>query len=282
MMDFLTFAKLNGFILEYVYPSNNIKRCATEAHPRSSNGAYFWDGTKGWVRDWSSGEGMQFYKSDAVIDKYKEIVVREQERLSTERKHKKAADDAKKIIADCKPNKHYYLSAKGFRELRGLVFEDETSEDTLVIPMRDYYTNEVIGVQKVKWNGERFEKKMLYGMRGVGAVLFLGDQKSITYYLCEGYATGLSIQAAIHQMRLNACVVVCFSDSNLAHVGSLIFDKNVYIYADNDQSKAGEKAAIKTGHSYVMSDKIGNDANDDMIDFTLAAVIKKIVSFHTH
>jgi putative DNA primase/helicase len=34
------------------------------------------------------------------------------------------------------------------------------------------------------------------------------------------------------------------------------------VFADNDASQAGERAAIATGKPYVMSDVVGEDAND--------------------
>jgi putative DNA primase/helicase len=148
--------------------------------------------------------------------------------------------------------------------------------------MRNFFNNELLGVQKIRWERDHYNKKMLYGMRSKGAVLFLGNPGSIKYYLCEGYSTGLSIFKAIQAMKLDACVVVCFSANNMVYIASLIFDKYAFIYADNDVSQTGENAAKSTGLPYIMSDKLGNDANDDMLDFGIMKVQQKIINVALH
>jgi putative DNA primase/helicase len=98
-------------------------------------------------------------------------------------------------------------------------------------------------------------------MRAKGAVLRLGNQRAKETFLCEGYATGLSIELALRRLRLNASVLVCFSDSNMAHVATMIVGP-AFVVADNDASQAGEKAARKTCFPWAMSERVGEDAND--------------------
>jgi putative DNA primase/helicase len=102
---------------------------------------------------------------------------------------------------------------------------------------------------------------MAFGMRARGAVLRLGSKAAQEAFLCEGYATGLSIELALRRLRLNASVIVCFSDSNMAYVAPLVKGR-AFVFADNDVSLAGERAATKTGLPYCMSDVVGEDAND--------------------
>ena len=80
--------------------------------------------------------------------------------------------------------------------------------------------------------------------------------------LCEGYATGLSIDRALQQMRLRATVLVCFNDSNMINIAKLTKGARRYVFADNDKSGAGERAAVATGLNYCMSPVEGEDAND--------------------
>ena len=56
-MNFIDFARTHGVDINptRLYPSDKIKRCPTLAKPRSDNGAYYWDGRRGWVMDWSGG-----------------------------------------------------------------------------------------------------------------------------------------------------------------------------------------------------------------------------------
>lgn len=63
-------------------------------------------------------------------------------------------------------------------------------------------------------------------------------------------------------MRLNASVLVCFSDSNMVHVASLLTKGKRLVFADNDKSGAGERAARETGLRFCMSPNVGEDAND--------------------
>lgn len=170
----------------------------------------------------------------------------------------RAAAEAKRTLEQCRPSTHPYLIEKGLSSALALV-----RGPTLIVPMYDFLTRELLGTQRIDWaaDEQRWVKKMAWGMRMKGAVLWLGQPKAQEAFLCEGLATGLSIDLALRRLRLNAAVVVCFNDANLAYVGSLIKGR-AFVFADNDESKAGETAAIKTGMPYCMSEVEGEDAND--------------------
>jgi putative DNA primase/helicase len=97
-------------------------------------------------------------------------------------------------------------------------------------------------------------KKFLPGGKASGSVFVLGSGMQ-TYY-CEGYATGLSIRAALRSMYSTARVVVCFSAANLAKVAV-----NGFVVADHDESNTGRIYAEKTRLPYWMPPEVG-DAND--------------------
>jgi putative DNA primase/helicase len=189
------------------------------------------------------------------------------------RAYRAAADAAQKVIEQCELKTHYYLNSKGLPDVLALV-----SDLTLIVPMRNLETNQLQGMQSIDWIPEerRWEKKMQFGMRAKGAVLRLGNQRAKEAFLCEGYATGLSIELALRRLRLNASVLVCFSDSNMAHVAPLISGR-AFVIADNDVSLAGERAAIKTGLAWGMSPIAGEDANDLHQRAGLAALCKLII-----
>ncbi|MFB9242381.1 PriCT-2 domain-containing protein [Massilia antarctica] len=180
------------------------------------------------------------------------------EEACKQRGYRQAAAHAQRLIGSCLMTTHYYLNAKGLPDALALVADTQ-----LVVPMRCMETNALRGAQTIEWiPGERrWDKKMAPGMRARGAVLRLGNQRAQETFLCEGYATGLSIELAARRMRLNACVLVCFSDSNMVHVAPMVTGR-AFVIADNDASQAGEKAAIKTALPYRMSDVVGEDAND--------------------
>lgn len=190
-----------------------------------------------------------------------------------ERGYQEAAVRAQSLINACETKTHYYLNAKGLPEAVGLV-----ADGVLVVPMRNAQTNALHGAQTIEWLPEsrEWEKKMIFGMRAKGAVLRLGDMRAKEAFLVEGYATGLSVEMALRFMRLRACVVVCFSDRNLVHVAPMI-DGRKFVFADNDASGAGLRAAVDAGLPYCMSPEIGEDANDLHARAGLTAVCKKIM-----
>ncbi len=66
---------------------------------------------------------------------------------------------------------------------------------------------------------------------------------------------------ALRQLRLNASVVVCFSAHNLTHVAVAMTGRR-FVFADNDTSGTGQRAAVATGLPWTASPVDGEDAND--------------------
>lgn len=266
-MSFVDFARAHGVEIDpaSLYASERIRRCPTTDKPRSTNGAFFWDGMKGWVFNWSGEARVQWYddpNAKAWTDEEKRAwaIKRRAAAMDVERKNENAALHASMLIRSTVPGPHDYLMRKGLPKVDGLVLPD----GELLVPMRNLATNAIQGAQIIKWFPEemRWEKKMVHGMKAKGAVLRIGSKTAAETILCEGYATGLSIEFAARQMRLNASVLVCFSDSNMVHVASLLDKGKRLVFADNDKSGAGERAARDTGLPYCMSPIEGEDAND--------------------
>jgi putative DNA primase/helicase len=193
---------------------------------------------------------------------------------SRDTEYEKAAQRAYTTLKAAKSAKHDYLHLKGFPDLEGLVLED-----SLLVPMRNVVTNNLQGYQRIFWDeaSRKWEKKMLLGMRARNAVMFMGDRKAEEVWLCEGYATGLSILHALRSVGLKASVVVCFSASNMVAVADQIGGQR-FIFADNDESKTGEKSAIQTELPWTMADTVGFDANDLHKQNGLFAVVGKIMT----
>ena len=63
MSNFIDFARAHGLEIDpgRLYPSDKIRRCGTVEKPRSGNGAYFYDGQRGWVFDWSGAAQTIWY-----------------------------------------------------------------------------------------------------------------------------------------------------------------------------------------------------------------------------
>jgi phage/plasmid primase-like uncharacterized protein len=265
MTDFVTFARAHGVEIHDLIASDRIRRCPTTDKPRSTNGAYFWDGDRGWVFNWSGEAKVQWFEDKNAkpwtdAEKRAWAMKRQISAAEQQRKHENAALRAAVMLGSAVPGVHDYLIRKGLPDTRGLVLPD----GELMVPMRNLGTNELQGAQVIKWLADemRWEKKMLPGMRAKGAVLRLGPPKAPETCFCEGYATGLSIELAARAVRLSVAVMVCFSDSNMVHVAGLVKSGRRYVFADNDKSEAGERAAKETGLNYCMSDQQGEDAND--------------------
>ena len=277
-MRFVDFARAHGLEIRDLYPSDKIRRCGTVDKPRSTNGAYFWDGERGWVFNWAADAKVQWFQDENAKpwteeDKARWKQKRQAANAKQDESHEKAAKRAEEMLSKGQMGEHNYLHLKGFPEVTGIVLDD-----MLLIPMRNVITNKIQGVQTIRWieQDRRYEKKMIYGMKAKGAVFRFGSPQASETFLCEGYATGLSIQKALRSIGLNASVLVCFSANNMEYVAGLVKGKR-YIYADNDVSGAGEKAAKATGLPYCMSDTVGNDANDDHLSKGVFEVCRKIM-----
>jgi len=255
-MTFVEFARAHGVQIDDLRQGNRIYRCGTTEHPRSDNGAYSWDGRRGWVMAWDGEAKAHWY--DDPSDPWTPATKARASKQWPDRaeQYREAARRAQAVLSHCELRPHLYLRIKGFADTLGLV-----SDGKLFVPMRSL-SNALVGYQCIESVEGKWQKKMLHGMRAKGAVLKLGSGPET--WLVEGYATGLAVQAALTQMHMRAAVLVCFSASNLVYVSTMV-EGRVYVAADNDQSQTGEKAAIETGLPWVMPGGVGNDWNDEYV-----------------
>jgi putative DNA primase/helicase len=259
--EFINFAEQWGVEIKSLDVSTKVKRCGTTEHPRSKNGSYMFDGERGWVQAWdgdceihwwddpNKSEPTQAERDDWARRKVARLV--DQEKLWGD-----AAVKSRGLLDSCKLGEHNYLHRKGLGDVLGMV----TPTDDLFVPMRNF-NNEIVGGQRIYWEDMEWKKKYLYGSKPNGAVYRIGPQHATEMVLCEGYATGLSIDKALQSLRLKAAVLVCFNDSNMINIAKLAKGR-CYVFADNDKSEAGEAAAQATGLNYCMSPVVGEDAND--------------------
>jgi putative DNA primase/helicase len=278
--DFISFARGHGVEINpnRFFPSSKIQRCGTTEKPRSGNGAYFWDGERGWVMDWSGEARVVWFDGDrgkpwTAEEKRLWANKRASEASNQERSYQDAANRAETILRSAVQGHHDYLKFKGFEDSRGLVLDGR-----LLVPMRNVVTNKLQGYQSIWWDPDNrlWQKKMMPGMRAKNAVLTLGLRGCEQTWLVEGFATGLSLRAALRSVGLPASVVVAFSAINLVAVADQI-PGDRFVFADNDASQTGEKAAQKTGLPWVMADEVGWDANDLHQKNGLFAVVAKIM-----
>jgi putative DNA primase/helicase len=260
-MTFVDFARTLGLIIDTTPPAGVWRRYPTTDHPRSKNGAAKWMGDIGWVQNHATMVQPATWRADAAAPAVDMAEVNRQAQAHHEQQRRRwvrAAAGAVDLLKSCRVQEHNYLHIKGHGDQRGLVLPD----GALLVPMRHWRTNALAGAQVIRWiDAEtRYDKRMLPGMRAKGAVLRLGSPTAARLWLVEGYATGLSVEAAIGLLRLRDAVVVCFSAGNLMHVAERL--QGSVVFADNDASGAGERAARATGRPWVMSPVVGEDAND--------------------
>ncbi len=247
-MSFVAFARSHGLLIDHAPADGRVHRCRTEAKPRKKNGAFMFDGQSGWVQDWTVHPKAIGYRlqGNAEVRRIDRAALAREERARRDEAARKAAD----IIRRAEFAPHPYLIRKGF-QTPGLVHDGK-----LVVPMRSFerYREQVYSAQLIDEAGE---KKFLPGGRAKGAVYRMGQGHDV--WLVEGYATALSVQAALHSLYRKAEVWVCFSAGNLGFIASQIACR---IFADHDQSGTGQKVAAESGRAWVMSPVVGEDAND--------------------
>lgn len=265
-MEFLDFCRSHGIIIHDYPPAGIWKRFPTEDHPRSKNGAVKFMGTHGFVQNHATSTVVAIWKPDSpVATKTKSVYLASIRQAEDERrKHQQAAiKRAISMLNGSGFSTHPYLIAKGFPEEQGNVIWHE-GKPVLLIPMR--VNGSLVGVQQIDEDGG---KKFLYGQRSNGAT-FTFNNKGMNI-VCEGYATALSVRAALKHMKQRYTLHVCFSAGNMAKVAAGL-ERGIVI-ADNDASGTGQQVAQQIGWPTWMSDRVGEDANDyhqrvGMFEFT--------------
>ena len=259
-MSFVSFARSHGLILDYAEPDSRWHRCATEDKPKKKNGAYLWDGIRGVVKNFATMTDYAAFRDGTKIGRITKNELRARKVIADADKRARQIE-ARRLASDMMKRAstapHPYLATKGFPNEAGLVLDGE-----LLIPMREFSLyKQLNSLQRIAADGS---KLFLPGGKAKGSVFIIGPMMARERWLCEGYATGLSIREALRALYRQASIVVCFSAGNLTHIGRLLkaLKQPAYVMADNDESKAGEQAAKDSGLPWVMPPEVGMDAND--------------------
>jgi putative DNA primase/helicase len=258
-----------GCVLGTIREDDRIYRCATELHPKKRNGSYRTDGSRGWVKNWETGETATWHEAPMPRAPGQRAPPRplpslEQRRKEEDIKAAAAAAVAQRRIASAQVETHPYLERKGFPAMLGLV-----QDCLLLVPARA--DGRIVSLQEIAEDGT---KKNLPGGRMAGASFSIGSGQ--LEILCEGYATGLSIKAALSGLCLPARVTCCFSAANVAALAER--RRHALIVADHDKPVAqfdglgtGEYYARRAGLPWAMPPELG-DANDLHLDAGLPAL----------
>ncbi|TIP49659.1 MAG: hypothetical protein E5X77_10140 [Mesorhizobium sp.] len=230
--------------------------------------------------NWQTGEKVTVGLKDelSAVDRRKIARDIEAEKKKKKERAKAAAAKAQAMIAKAVPSQHPYLATKGFQHERGLVVDasvvrhiggefgsyllpEAGGERALLIPAR--IGSMVSSVQLIWEDGT---KKFLAG----GEMDLASHRISAGAFtwLCEGYATALSLRTALKGLHRSDCILCCFSAYNVLAV-SRSAKKPAAILTDNDKPLiqfgglgTGEYYARQASIPYLMPPQLGDDLND--------------------
>ena len=259
-MDLISYCRAHGILIDHVPPIGQWKRYQTDDHPNKRNGAVKFMGTHAFVQNHAVDSEVSVWKpDDSEVINYTKIARMAQEAdQDRQRKQQEAQDKANRMIKESVFAFHPYLKSKGFPEETGNVWVKDKNK-ILLIPMR--VDNVVVGCQMISEDGD---KKFLLGQRTSDATFVFNNGGDP--YLCEGYATALSLRYALRGLKKKYTIHVCFSAGNLLKVAQ---KTGGMVVADNDESGTGERIAKQTGLPYWMPPDIGFDFNDYHIKYGL-------------
>jgi putative DNA primase/helicase len=253
-MDFITFARLHGIMIDREPMIGKWKRYATEDKPSHKNGSVKFMGDHAFIQNHATMTEIAVWKCEVTsqIDYAKIRRIAQQADDDIKRKQAEAARTAAWMLKESQFAHHPYLAAKGFPDEQGNIY---VKDDVLLllIPMR--VGPHLVGVQVIDPEGK---KKFLFGQRTSNAE-FIWDNKG-PHILCEGYATSLSIRAAMKALKRRYTLHVCFSAGNMEKIAATL--QGGYVVADNDASQTGLNTAKKIGWPYFMPPTEGQDFND--------------------
>jgi putative DNA primase/helicase len=253
--SFLDFARSFGILIDEFPPVGRWLRLPTVDHPRSRNGAVKWMGDHGFVQNHATQTDVAIWKAEGnatAVDRLDLTRIAKVARNSIAAAQRRAAEKAEWILGQCEQMPHRYLANKGFPQAVANVWMTDTGS-LVVIPMRVRGT--IVGCQLIDKRGE---KRFLAGQRTNDAVFVFHNHGPAV--LCEGYATGLSCQAALRALRARYTLIVCFSAQNLKRIAATL--PKGLVVADNDASGTGERVAKETGWPYFLPPEVGQDFND--------------------
>jgi putative DNA primase/helicase len=228
--------------------------------------------------NWQTNEKATVWLQDGLSVKEQRAVAQSvaRSKARAEKDAARAAGMAKDLMAAATLSTHPYLVAKGFRDEQAMVVPaaavratvgdyivPAASMTAILIPARR--RNDVTSAQLIWEDGT---KKFLFGgeMGGASHRIATGAYT----WLCEGYATGLTVRRALKGLKVRATILCCFSASNIVSVARQVSGR-VFIAADNDPIPksnpfnglgTGEHYSRKTGLPFGMPPDVGADFND--------------------
>lgn len=201
----------------------------------------------------------------------------------------RAARIAAQMVETAKQAPHPYFIRKGFQHELGLVLSAQdvsriggdylvAGQSAIVMPAR--IGSRITSAQLIWEDGT---KKFIFGGETGGASHRLATGAET--WLCEGYATGLSLRLALKSLSRQATVLCCFSAANVFAVSRSVQGR-CFIAADNDKpleqfggKGTAEHYADVAGKPFLMPPDVGTDINDMHMKDGIFAVQRLISTF---
>ena len=243
--------------------------------------------------NWQTGQKETVWLKDEMTPVDRRKVAQRIEKDNREKRERaaRAGEIAGKLLAVAEVKAHPYLARKGFpndqahvigaadvARIGGAYLLPEQGKAAVLLPAR--VGNRISSAQLIWEDGT---KKFLAGGEMSSASHRIA--KGAETWLCEGFATSLSIRTALKGLNRSATVLCCFSASNIATVARSI-EGRCFIAADNDKQLeqfgwigTGEHYAKVAGHPYIMPPEIGTDFNDMHAAGGIFAVQKLVAAF---
>lgn len=228
--------------------------------------------------NWQTGEKSTVSLRDGLSAKEQRAVAQSVawSKVKAEKDAARAVGMAQALIGAATLTQHPYLAAKGFRDEQAMVVTASTVREVVgdyIVPSGAHHAiliparraGKVTSAQLIWEDGT---KKFLFGGEMGGASHRIAS--GIYTWLCEGYATGLTVRAALKGLKVRATVLCCFSASNIVAVARQVRGR-VFVAADNDPIPksdpfnglgTGEHYARKTDLPYGMPPHVDTDFND--------------------
>jgi putative DNA primase/helicase len=276
-----------GYPIQDIIPDGALHRFKTDSKDSKESGWYIFfqnHMTKsgqpyfvGLLGNWRTGEKYEYQTQAPLAKEDRDLVRRRIEsakRKVEEEKQKKqfeAKEAAKKVWGSSFEGTTEYCERKMIPKPFGTRVVDHFVNGKMIcVPMRDI-NGELWNLQRIYNDGT---KKFMFGGRVEGMHHTLGDfADSEMIYVCEGFATGVSIHEAIDQP-----VVICFTSHNLITVATELkkkyHDKTIVICGDDDRfneintgrERAEEAAKLTLGKAIFPVFKITDEKLTDFND----------------
>lgn len=234
------------------------------------------DGDRVMAKNWQTGvlTTVRAGVEQSPADRRRTVERIEKDRSKRRADAEHAAEVANRLLSIARPATHPYLARKGFpaeaarvvtveqvSSIGGNYLVPEGAERAIVIPAS--IRGRITSCQLIWGCGT---KKFLFGGEMGGATFRLAQGRET--WLCEGYATALSLRAVLRSMNRLDGILVCFSAHNLAAVAPSTPGR-VWVAADHDKPLelygglgTGEHYARMTRKPYAMPPERETDIND--------------------